>query len=164
MKNLLTYQGIGIVVEVPIQAKMDVNDEDVTDFQFGSSQESEIDPHLVLDSIWDCLGITLDTFVNDDGKTIPGWRCSYCLIPNNFSGSRFFKYCNASRALSHLTKGRDIVTCSGLRNIPPNVVHALTALAYSKSNRKRDIAVQKNNLSEEVEQQQDCVLASRIDR
>jgi hypothetical protein len=35
---------------------------------------------------------------------------------------------------------------------------------YSKANRKRDIAVQKNNLSEEVEQQQDRVLAARIDR
>jgi hypothetical protein len=40
----------------------------------------------------------------------------------------------------------------------------LTTLMYSKANRKRDIAVQKNNLNEEVEQQQDCVLAARIDR
>ncbi len=155
---------MGIVVEVPIQAKMDVDDEDLTDYQFGSSQEFEIDPPLVLDSVLDCLGITLDTFVDDDGKTILGWRCSYCLIPSNCSGSRFFKHHNASKALSHLTKGKDIVTCSGLRTIPPNVVHALTALIYSKANRKHDIAVQKNNLSEEVEQQQDRVLAARIDR
>jgi hypothetical protein len=62
MKTLLTYQGIGIVVEVPIQAKMDVDDEGITDFHFGSSQESGIDPPLVLDSVWDCPGITLDTF------------------------------------------------------------------------------------------------------
>ncbi len=82
-KTLLTYQGIGIVVEVPIQAKMDVDDDDLTDFQFCSSQESEIDPPLVLDSVWDCPGITLDTFVDDDGKTIPSWRCGYCLIPGN---------------------------------------------------------------------------------
>jgi hypothetical protein len=34
---------------------------------------------------------------------------------------------------------------------------------YSKANRKRDIAVQKNNLHEEVEEQQDCVLGARID-
>jgi hypothetical protein len=34
---------------------------------------------------------------------------------------------------------------------------------YSKANRKHDIAVQKNNLNEEVEQQQDCVLQARID-
>jgi hypothetical protein len=40
----------------------------------------------------------------------------------------------------------------------------LTALKYSKANRKRDIAVQKNNLHEEVEQQQDRVLGARIDR
>jgi hypothetical protein len=44
-----------------------------------------------------------------------------------------------------------------------NVVHALTALMYSKANRKHDIAVQKHNLNEEVEQQQDRVLAARID-
>ncbi len=143
---------------------MDVDDEDLTDFHFSSSQESEIDLPLVLDSIWGCLGITLDTFVDDNGKTILGWRCSYCLIPGNCDGSIFFKHRNASKALSHLTKGKDIVTCSGLRTIPPNVVHALTALMYSNANRKYDIAVQKNNLSEEVEQQQDCVLAARIDR
>jgi hypothetical protein len=65
--------------------------------------------------------------------------------------------------LSHLTKGKDIVTCTGLRHIPANVVHALTALKYSKANKKRDIAVQKNTLHEEVEQQQDCVLGARID-
>jgi hypothetical protein len=51
-----------------------------------------------------------------------------------------------------------------LQNIPAKVVHALTALMYSKAYRKQDIAVQKNNLNEEVEQQPDCVLAARIDR
>ncbi len=143
---------------------MDVDDEDLTCFHFGSSQESKLDPPLVLDSIWDCPGITLDTFIDDDGKHIPGWHCSYCPILSNHGGSRFFKHCNASKALSHLTKGKDIVTCSGLQKIPPNVVHALIALMYSKANRKRDIAVQKTNLSKEVEQQQDHVLAARIDR
>jgi hypothetical protein len=33
---------------------------------------------------------------------------------------------------------------------------------YLKAGRKRDIAIQKNNLNEEVEHQQDCVLAARI--
>jgi hypothetical protein len=164
MKTLLTYHRIGIVVEIPIQAKMDVDDEDLTCFHFSSSQESKLDPPLVLDSIWDCPGITLDTFVDDDGKTIVDWRCGYCLIPGNCGGSRFFKHRNASMALSHLTKEKDIVTCSGLRNVPLNVVHALTVLMYSKANRKCDIAVQKNNLNEEVEQHQDHVLAARIDR
>ncbi len=164
MKTLLTYQGIGMVVGVPIQAKMDYDDEDLTDFQFGSSQESKIDSPLVLDSVWDCLGITLDTIIDDDGKTILGWHCSYCLIPGNRGGSRFFKHSNASKALLHLTKGKDIVTCTGLGWIPANVVHALTTLMYSKANRKCDIAGQKNNLHEEVEQQQDCVLGARIDR
>jgi hypothetical protein len=128
MKTLVTYQGIVIIVEVPIQANMDIDDEDLTEFHFGSSQESAIDPPLVLDSVWDCPGITLDTFVDDDGKTIPGWRCGYCLIPGNCGGSRFFKHHNASKALSYLTQGKDIVTCSGLQKIHPNVVHALTAL------------------------------------
>jgi hypothetical protein len=143
---------------------MDVDDEDLTCFYFGSSQESKLNPPLVLDSVWDCLGITLDTFVDDDCKTIPGLRCGYCLIPGNHGGSRFFKHRNASKALSHLTKGKDIVTCSGLRSIPPNVGHALVAFMYSKANRKCDIAVQKNNFNEEIEQQQGCVLAARIDR
>jgi hypothetical protein len=72
MKTLLLYPGIGTVVKVPIQAKMDLDDEDLNCFHFGSSQESKLDPPPVLDSIWDCPGITLDTFVDDDGKTIPG--------------------------------------------------------------------------------------------
>jgi hypothetical protein len=135
MKTLLTYQGIGIIVEVPIQTKMDYDDKDLNDFQFGSSQKSEIDPPLVLDSIWDCPDITLDTIKDDDGKTILGWRCGYCLIPGNRGGSRFFKHCNASKALSHLTKGKDIVTCTVLWHIPANVVHALMALMYSKANK-----------------------------
>jgi hypothetical protein len=164
IKTLLTYQGIGIFVEVPNKTKMDFDDKDLADFQFGSSQESEIEPPLVIDSIWDCPGITLDTIEDDDGKTILSWHCGYCLIPGNRGGSRFFKHRNASKALLHHTKGKDIVTCTGLRHIPPNVVHALTALKYSKANRKHNIAVQKNNLHEEVEQQQDHVLGARIDR
>ncbi len=116
------YQGIGIVVEVPIQAKIDFDDKDLTDFQFSSSQESEIDLPLVLDFIWDCPGIALNTIKDDDGKTILGWCCGYCLIPGNCGGSRFFKHRNASKALLHLTKGMDIVTCTGLRHIPANGV------------------------------------------
>jgi hypothetical protein len=94
-------------------------------FKFGSSQESKIEPPLVIDSVWDCPGITLDTINDDDCKTIMGWHCDYCLIPSNRGGSRFFKHRNASKALSHLTKGEDIVAYNSLRNIPPNVVHAL---------------------------------------
>ncbi len=143
---------------------MDYDDEDLTDFQFGFSQLTKIEPPFVIDSVWDCPGMTLNTIEDDDGKTILGWRCGYCLIPGNRGGSRFFKHRNVSQALLHLTKGNNIVICTGLRNICPNVVHALTALKYSKANRKRDIADQKNNLHEEVEQQQDCVLGARIDR
>jgi hypothetical protein len=143
---------------------MDSDDDKSADFQFGSSQESEIEPPLVIDSVWDCPGITLKTINDDDGKTIMGWRCNYCLIPGNRGGSRFFKHRNASKALLHLTKEKDIVTCTGLQNIPPNIVHALTALKYSKANRKHDIAVQRNNLHDEVKQQQDRVFSARIER
>jgi hypothetical protein len=72
MKTLLAYQGIGIIVEVPIQAKMDYDDKDLAVFQFGSSQESEIEPPLVIDSVWDSPSITLNTIKDDDGKTILG--------------------------------------------------------------------------------------------
>jgi hypothetical protein len=51
---------------------MDSDDDKSADFQFGSSQESEIGPPLVIDSVWDCPGITLDTINDDDGKTIMG--------------------------------------------------------------------------------------------
>jgi hypothetical protein len=80
MKILLTYQGIGIVVEVPIQAKMDYDDKDLADFQFGSSQESKMEPPLVIDSVWDCSGMTLDTIEDDDGKNHAGlalWLLPY---------------------------------------------------------------------------------------
>jgi hypothetical protein len=96
--------------------------------------------------------------------TIPGWHCGYCLISGNHGGPRFFKHQNACKALSHLTRGKDIVTCTGLQNIPANVCHSLTKLTYSKANKTHDIAVQKNNLNEEVEQQQDHVLAARVER
>jgi hypothetical protein len=102
---------------------MESDDDKSADFQFDSSQESKIEPPLVIDSVWDCPGITLDTMNDDDGKTIMGWRCDYCLIPSNCGGSRFFKHHNAPKALLHLTKGKDIVTCTGL-DIAPNVVHA----------------------------------------
>jgi hypothetical protein len=155
---------IGTVDKVPIQAKMDDDDKYLDGFHFGSSRESELDPPLVLESVWDCPGIILDTTVDDDGKTIPGWRCGYCLIPGNHGGPRFFKHRNASKTLAHLTKGKDIVTCTGWWNIPAKVVDALTTWMCSKTNRKHNIAVLKNNLNEEVEQQQDRVLAARIDR
>jgi hypothetical protein len=120
---------------------MDDDDEDLNCFHFSSSQESKLDPPFVLDSVWDCPGITLDTTVDSGGKTVPSWHCGYCLIPGNRGGSRFFKHHNASKDLSHLTMGKNIVTCTGLRNIPANVVHALTALMYSKANRKHNIVV-----------------------
>jgi hypothetical protein len=99
---------------------MDYDDEDLADFQFSSSQESKIEPPLVIDSVWECPGITLDTIEDDDGKTILGWHCGYCLIPGNRGGSRFFKrhdashgfvapykgegYCNLYRLAEHLSK------------------------------------------------------------
>jgi hypothetical protein len=60
---------------------MDYDDEDLADFQFGSSQESKIEPPLVIDSVWDCPGITLNTKENDDGKTI--LRLALWLLPHS---------------------------------------------------------------------------------
>jgi hypothetical protein len=40
--------GISIVVEVPIQAKMDYDDKDLNHFQLGSSREFKIEPPLLL--------------------------------------------------------------------------------------------------------------------
>jgi hypothetical protein len=116
MKTLSSDPVIGTVVKVPIQAKMEDDNVDLDGFHFGSIQESELDPPLVLESVWDCLGITLNTTKDDDGKTILGWRCSYCLIPGNCGCPRFFKHHNASKVLSHLTKGKDIVNCTGFLN------------------------------------------------
>ncbi len=116
---------------------MDDDNEDHNGLHSGSSQESKLNSPLVLESVWDCPGISLNKIVDEDGKTIPGWRCDNCINFNNCGGPRFFKHCNASKALSHLTKGKDIDTCTGLQNIPENVAHALTALMYSKANRKK---------------------------
>ncbi len=118
MKTVLMYQDIGIVVEVPIQAKMDYDDKRSRWFSIRLQSGPKIEPPLVIDSVWDCPGIILDTIKDDDGKFILGWHCGYCLVPGNRGGSRFFKHRNASKALLHLTKGKDIVTWTGLRHIP----------------------------------------------
>jgi hypothetical protein len=49
MKTSLLDPVIDTVVKVPIQAKMDDGDEDLDGFHFGSSQESKLDPLLVLE-------------------------------------------------------------------------------------------------------------------
>jgi hypothetical protein len=67
--SLLKYQ---------CRQKIDSDYDKSADFQFGSSQESKIEPPLVIDSVWYCQGITLDTMNHDDGKTIMGWRCDNC--------------------------------------------------------------------------------------
>ncbi len=51
MKALLLYQGIGTIVKVPVQANTDVDDGDLNCIHFGCSQESKLDPPLVLDSV-----------------------------------------------------------------------------------------------------------------
>jgi hypothetical protein len=45
MKTLLLYPGNDTNVKVPIQAKMDDDDEDLNCFYFGSRQESKLDPN-----------------------------------------------------------------------------------------------------------------------
>jgi hypothetical protein len=48
--TLLSDPVIGTIVKVPIQVKMDYDDEDLDGFHFGTSQESKLDPPLVLES------------------------------------------------------------------------------------------------------------------
>jgi hypothetical protein len=108
MKTLLSDPVIGTIVKVPIRAKMDDDDEDLDGFHFGSSQESKLDPPLVLESVWYCLGITLATTVDDNSKSILVWSCGYCLIPSKCGGPRFFKHCKHLRLCHTLGKGRTL--------------------------------------------------------
>lgn len=66
-------------------------------------------------------------------------------------GAPFFKYRNATTALSHLSsKGNDIISCKGIQNIPSNVRNALTVLQYSKINKKSNRIARQNTIIEEV--------------
>jgi hypothetical protein len=51
---------------------------------------------LVLKSIWDFLGITLDNFADTNGNMIKGWRCGYCPIPGGLGAAPLFKYRNTT--------------------------------------------------------------------
>ena len=157
---------IGIVITLDNPISM-VDSDDGSEYDgehlHPSSQESsESLPPIVLNTIWDCPGITLDKIVDADGKTIKGWRCGYCPIPGGLGGAPFFKYRNATKALSHLSsKGEDIVACKGFKNVPGNVHNALTALRHEKVNKKTNRALQKNILIEEVIDNQEHVLLSQ---
>ncbi len=101
-----------------------------------SQESSELLTPLLFRSIWDCPGMMLNQ-IKDGDKIIPGWRCGYCLIRGGVGPPPFFKYCNATKALSHLSsKGEDIICCKGLRNIPSNVCNSITALKHYKNNKK----------------------------
>jgi hypothetical protein len=119
----------------------------------GFSQESSDSlPPLLFENIWECPGITFNEMENNDGKIILGWRCGYSPVPGlGLGGAPFFKYRNATKALSHLSsKSKDIHRCKGFNNIPTNVRNALTALQYSKMNEKSDRVACKNTIIEEV--------------
>jgi hypothetical protein len=74
----------------------------------------------------------------------------------------FFKYQNATKALSHLSsKGEDIAACKGLKNVPAEIRNALTALRHEKINKKSNRTLQKNILLEEVVDNQEHVLLSQ---
>ena len=100
---------------------------------------------------------------SDDGKIILGWCCGYCPIPSGLGPPPFFKYRNATKALSHLSsRGEDIITCRGLKNIPSNVRNALNALKLYKLNQKSERLSRKNTLVEEVSDNQANVLSSQL--
>ena len=120
-------------------------------------------PPISLRSIWDCPGITLDQIEDDDGMIIPGWRCGYCPVPGGLGPPPFFKYRNATKALSHLSsRGEDIITCRGVKNIPMNVRNALNALKHYKLNQKSERLSRKNTLVKEVSDHQANILSSQL--
>ena len=131
--------GITITLHNPIMVNSDDGSEYDGEHLHPSSQESsESLPPIVLTTIWDCPGITLDKIVDADGKMIKGWRCGYCPIPGGLGAPPFFKYQNATKALFHLSsKGEDIVTCKGLKNVPANVCNARIALRHEKIIKKQ---------------------------
>ena len=127
-----------------------------------SQESSDSLPPLSFKTIWDCPGITLDEIANNDGTVILGWRCGYCPRPGLglVGGAPFYKYRNATKALSHLSPtSKDIHRCKGYNRIPPNVRNALTALNYSKLNEKSDRAARKNTIREEVITHQENALS-----
>jgi hypothetical protein len=152
--------GIIITLDNPIMVDYDDGSEYDGEHLHPNSQESL--PPIVLTTIWDCPGIKLDEIVDADGKMIKGWRCGYCPIPGGLGAAPFFKYRNATKALSHLSsKGEDIVTCKGLKNVPANVRNALTALRHEKVNKKTNRTLQKNILIDEVIDNQEHILLSQ---
>ena len=104
-------------------------------------------------TIWDCPGIIFDTV-----DEIPGWRCRYCPHVSNIGGYRFFKYRNATKALTHLTRGADIAKCRG--KIPPNVRTALQVFALRKAELSAECIAQKSAAAQEIDDHQFRVLQS----
>jgi len=157
---------ITITLDNPIMVDSDDGSEyDGEHLQPNSQESSESLQPIVLSTIWDCPGITLDEMFDDNGKMIKGWRCGYCPIPGGLGAAPFFKYRNATKALSHLSsRGEDIAACKGLKNVPVNVRNALTALRHEKVNKKSNRALQKSILLEEVVDNQEHVLSQLSSR
>ena len=87
----------------------------------------------------------------------------YCPVPGGLGPPPFFKYRNATKALSHLSsRGEDIISCKGLKDISTNVLNVLTALKHYKNNKKPDRIACKNTLIEEVSDNQANVLSSQL--
>jgi len=153
---------LGIYIEIRHQIMVD-SDDGSSIYHAQTQDRPDSPPPILLRSIWDCPGITLDQIEDDDGKIIPGWRCGYCPIPGGLGPPPFFKYRNATKALSHLSsRGEDIITCKGLKNIPSNVRNALNALKHYKLNQKSERLSRKNTLVEEVSDNQANVLSSQL--
>jgi hypothetical protein len=93
----------------------------------GYSQESSDSlPPFTFRTIWECPGITLDEMEDNDGRVIPGWHCGYCHILGGIGGAQFFKYQNATKALSHcptfLQSGVTLLVARAFRTFLPMFV------------------------------------------
>ena len=155
-----SFLGISITITLnnPIIVVSDDGSEYDGDGLHPKSQESSASlPPLVLTTIWDCPGITLDEIVDAKYKMIKGWHCRYCPIHGGLGAAPFFKYQIATKALSHLSsKGQDIASWKGLMNIPAYVCIALTASRHDKDNKKTNHAIKQNILIDKVVQPGTC--------
>ena len=157
---------IGIVISLDNPISMvdsdDGSEYDGEHFHPNSPETSKSLPPIVLTTIWECPGITLDEIVDADGKLVKGWGCGYYPIPGGIGGVAFFKYQNVTKALSLLSSTEEeIVACKGYKNVSVNVKNALTALRQKKVNKKTNPTLQKNILIEEVIDNQEHVLLSQ---
>ena len=122
-----------------------------------AASSTDDEPLSPFGTIWECPGIIINT--KDDFQ---GWRCKYCPRESDMGGYNFFKYRNATKALTHFThKGRDIAKCRGY--IPPNVRNALNVLLLRKQELSAESISRKSAAAQEIDDHQYRVLKTSLE-